>query len=314
MRDPYSGRSRRKKAARRRTLLLVLIAVLLAALIFFVVKFLIPKLNKTIDPNSDPAQNEQTDPGPEEPPEEPGYDYTKPVPESQEVTLSYFDDAVFIGTSRTQGLIMYNALSKSAAYATKGLSLAGVFDTEVTTPDGLIYPIPKAVEQTDCSKIYVMLGMNDMGYTDESTFGKRYGELIDVLKKAKPDAVLYIQSVLPLTQSKEQSGSASGFTMERVNHYNDQLKKLCAEKEVYYVDVASSMTDENGYLPEEAASDGIHLTPQYCKRWLAYLQKHVILPEDYNGEFDVPMPQNSGDVPGGYPPTSESTDVTDFTK
>ena len=35
-----------------------------------------------------------------------GYDYGEPVPQSEVVDNSYFDNAVFIGDSRTEGLIL----------------------------------------------------------------------------------------------------------------------------------------------------------------------------------------------------------------
>lgn len=320
MRDTYQHNSRRKKVIyRRRVMVFILVLILLAAIVFGVVRYLIPALRGfggSLSGETPPPTETETPPEPEEP----GYDYSLPVAKSQEVTLKYFDDAVFIGNSRTQGLILYNAFSNCISYATKGLSLANIYTTEVTTRDGLTYPMLEALQYTECSKIYLMLGMNDMGWPDEATFGEKYADLIDAIRKAQPKATIYIQSVLPLTLAKEKA-HPTDFTMERVNAYNKQLRALCVEKEVYYLDVASIMTGADGYLPDEAANDGVHLTPEYCKKWLAYLQNHVILPEDYQGEFDVYIPSTESDADSGtdsgettHRPTSESTDVTDFTK
>lgn len=55
------------------------------------------------------------------------YDYSMPVPQSEAVSEEYFDDAVFIGDSRTEGLIMYTDLPNTTAYTDKGLMV----DTEI---------------------------------------------------------------------------------------------------------------------------------------------------------------------------------------
>ena len=44
--------------------------------------------------------------------------------------------------------------------------------------------------------------------------------------------------------------------------FNEALLTLCKEKEVYFVNVAECMKDENGMLPDEASpADGMHLGP-----------------------------------------------------
>lgn len=300
--------SRRRKTYRRRRILVAAAVLLALSFLAFAVAHRIVAGRRDPDASAGPDDADLPEPS------APAYDYGAPVPESRIITLRYFDDAVFIGNSRTQGLILFNNLSNVTAYCTQGLSLGGVFDAEFKTPGGSVRPLPQAVRETDCGKIYVMLGMNDMGYPDENTFGERYAALVDALKEAKPDAVLYVQSILPITLLKEQSPGNAFFTMARISRYNDQLKALCREKKVYYLDVSSGVIDDSGYLPDEAAGDGVHLTPRYCGIWLDYLRSHVILPPDYDGEFDIPAPAGPDSVVSGeYPPTSEATDVTDFT-
>ena len=50
---------------------------------------------------------------------------------------------------------------------------------------------------------------------------------------------------------------------------------MCEEKGVNYVNVAEGIQDEQGYLPSEATQDGVHLTPEYCQRWMDYLKTHT---------------------------------------
>ncbi len=50
---------------------------------------------------------------------------------------------------------------------------------------------------------------------------------------------------------------------------------MAEEKQVYYLNVAEAVADDNGYLPEEASTDGVHLNKEYCAKWLDYLKSHT---------------------------------------
>ena len=41
------------------------------------------------------------------------------------------------------------------------------------------------------------------------------------------------------------------------------------------MDVGGGIMDSEGYLPFEATGDGVHLTPEYCVKWLDYLKPHT---------------------------------------
>ena len=43
------------------------------------------------------------------------------------VTDKYFDDALFIGDSRTEGFVLYSSLSNIKAYCSKGLSISRIY-------------------------------------------------------------------------------------------------------------------------------------------------------------------------------------------
>ena len=76
---------------------------------------------------------------------------------------------------------------------------------------------------------------------------------------------------------KENLDSGSVFNNKRVRRYNELIKDLAAEKEAHYLDVYSSMANENGDLPAGGAFDGIHPYSKYYKAWREYLQTHTVL-------------------------------------
>ena len=99
-----------------------------------------------------------------------------------------------------------------------------------------------------------------------------------------------------VTELKEQSGAANGFSLAHVKEFNEALMQVCTEKQIWYLDIPETLVDEKGYLLDEASWDGVHLNASYCRTWLDYLLCHVVLPEDYNGEYDVPTGYHPGDV------------------
>ncbi len=207
--------------------------------------------------------------------ESPGYDFTKPVPENDEVGDAYFSDAIFIGNSRTEGFALYAGLSGIHAYTAQGATVSSVFTDPVINQDGKKVSILEAIQNAPAfSKAYIMLGINELGWSYSSLFVEKYGELIDALRKINPDVMIYVQSILPVTQEKSDTDRIYNNT--KIDTFNTLLREMCAEKEVYYVNVAESVSDENGVLPADASFDGVHLNRASCEKWLAYLKTHTV--------------------------------------
>ena len=212
---------------------------------------------------------EDTAPGP--------YDFSQSVPESAEVDDSYFDDAVFIGNSRTEGFKLYSGLSNAQFYTAIGLMVDTIFTKPYATINGEKTTIMEALKTTDFSKVYIMLGMNELGWVYGSVYQEYYGRIIDGIREINPDAVIYIQSILPV--SAEKSAGDDIYNNPRIDEFNGLLQELAEEKEVYYVNVAEAVAGEDGSLPEGASFDGVHLTPDYCAKWRDYLKTHTVTVE-----------------------------------
>lgn len=320
----YQHRSRRKRKYLFRRIAVILLCLLaLAGVAYAVGKLVLPMLNDIMAPDPpQPPEGVQAAPLASGLPPAPFtlrevkallYDYNAPVPLSDAVRTGYLSDAVLIGHSRTQGLIMYNGLSECINFALKGLSLVGCMGQEVTVPGIGTLPIPQALEKVDCQKVYLMFGMNDIGASVE-TFIDRYTKVLDMVAAAQPDAITYVHAVLPVTPGVERARGSEGFTMKRVNEYNAALQKLCAERKIYFLGVPDFLLTQGGYLPDAAApGDGIHLNSEYCKKWLSYLLTHTIQPEDYDGRWDTEVFRNGGSGEGDHTPSgSDTREVTAY--
>lgn len=202
------------------------------------------------------------------------YDYTAPVPESDPVDDSYFDKVVFVGDSRTQGFVLYSGLTNLTAYADRGLTVESAATKEIVPGENGKHTVLDALKlNEDCQAVYMMFGINELGWTYSNVFVEKYAALVDAVRENHPSVEIYLQSILPV--SAEKSASDKYINNSRIQEYNDLIRQLAADKQVYYLDLYSVFADESGALPGDAASDGVHLKKAYCEKWLDYLRNHV---------------------------------------
>ena len=223
-----------------------------------------------------PAETEEAPPEPEEtvPPEP-----FAPVPEGGPVEDTYFEDAAFLGDSRTEGFHLYSGLKAGTYYYSVGATVESVFSKKVETPAGKM-SLLDAMAEEDFGKVYVMLGVNELGWSKTETFHDQYAKVIDRLRKDHPDAEIVLQSILPV--SAKQEAKKTYVNNERIAVYNEVIYQLAEEKGCALVDVAEAVTDDDGCLRAEWNSDGVHLNVKGCRVWLEYLRTHPV------GETEAP--------------------------
>ena len=187
--------------------------------------------------------------------------------------VSFDSSAAFIGDSRTQGFIMYNGLKSVQDYSYIGLMV----DTAVTkkfvkTSNGQKITLLEDMANRNIKSVYIMLGVNELGWVYPQVFKKKYEDLIDEIRKVKPNCKIYVQSIIPMTKTKSDNDKI--FNNSNVAKFNKLVQEVAKEKNVTYLDVKSALVDENGNLPEEASTDGIHVDKEYCEKWLSYLKNN----------------------------------------
>lgn len=202
------------------------------------------------------------------------YDFSRPVPLSAPVDNSYFDDAVFIGDSRTEGLITNTGLTGTTAYTYKGLMVDTAFTKPVIRRGENKVSVMDALKTTAFSKVYIMFGVNETGWPYNDVFIEQYGKIIDAVREINPDAVIYVQEIIPVTN--QISATHSYIRNGKIAEFNRLLRQMSQEKQVYFIDTASAVAASDGSLPADAAFDGIHLKRDYCKKWLDYLKNHTV--------------------------------------
>ena len=202
--------------------------------------------------------------------------YSYFTPKSSAVSLSWFDDAVFMGDSRSVGLVAYTGLTNSTTakdYTKVSLTIFGYDSKAVTTVDGVACTTSQALRKVSFSKVYIAFGMNECGYS-KSSFISKYREVIRDIKSINPSAKIYVEDILPVTATK--SANSDVFNNPRINEYNQALMQLAQEEGVYFLAVSENMKTSSGTLPsDEAAKDGLHFGGSLCRIWLYYLRTHT---------------------------------------
>jgi len=299
-------RVRRRRRRNNGNIIVAIILILVVALVSFLGATIWQKLSEKEDepteqsslaeeaspaeeePSSQAQPSDPSDTAPEEPtdPENPDSPYEDladvVVPKGDWVKSEYFDDAMFVGDSITYGMQVYNTMTNATVIAHTGINPQTILNKAVIQEEGEMLTVLQAMSRHDPGKIYIMLGANGVAFLEETVMMDYYGEFIESVQQQHPDALVYVQSILPVTAEKSED---ERYSNDRIDQYNISLMNLCKEKGVYYLNVAEAFKDENGNLPTEASpKDGMHFGSTYYMKWFDYLKCHAITPDDSSSE------------------------------
>ena len=205
------------------------------------------------------------------------YDFSQPAPERDPVENDFFKNSAFVGDSRTDGFLIYSGINNGKNLTSNGLSIFTLPEKKALTINGQKYTLLEALGLEQYDQVYLSLGVNELGYYNDDGFYQSYCDAIDAIRAAQPNAVIYIQNLIPLNEQKVgEVLKRSYLNNEHLRIYNDLMKKAAQEKKAVYLDLYSYFIDENNALPYDASKDGVHLNGEYCKKWLTYLKSHTV--------------------------------------
>ena len=208
---------------------------------------------------------------------------------SERAEDTYFsEDTLFIGNSLVVGMQKTAAIN-TTYYANIGMSVKQFFEKPMMiAPDGeknadgspkIVTTAEALVRNNDFRRVYLMFGVNELGWVSTSTFIDYYETLIDLILNVRPDAVIYVQEMLPINEADYQAKNDPAhdyFNNARIATFNESIKALAARKSVVYLTPAEVLVDETGGLPASATTDGIHLNASYIRRWADNLYTHTV--------------------------------------
>ena len=192
-----------------------------------------------------------------------------PAPVFVQSDPSYFDDALFIGDSRTVGIYEYGTLKNADYFCSVGLAsykIANEYDENGLT-------IYDKLSNNKYGKIYIMLGINEVG-NDFTYTVNSYLNLISTIKQYQPDALIYIMANLHVSAERELQGDS--VTNENINALNQAQSEFADNQSIFYIDVNPIFDDTDGNLMYECSNDGVHVLAKYYQTWCEWLCKNTI--------------------------------------
>lgn len=212
--------------------------------------------------------------------------------ESARVDDSYFNDTLFIGDSVSKKLEYYIAAQRktnpnllgNAKFLTAQSFSARNALREVTensihpTIGGQKMKLEDAIAAINPKRVYIMLGMNDVGVSGVENAVKNMLTLLKAIKDKCPNVQIFVQSATP-----RLSGSRP--TTAQLFKYNVYLYEACKQMkltdyDIWFVDVAHIMRDGEGKLIKSYCGDpdgmALHFTNEGCRVWVDYLYTHAL--------------------------------------
>ncbi len=175
-----------------------------------------------------------------------------------------------IGDSIVASLAIHLSAEKVDFYGKVSLHANTIFNKKAS---GSSRYIIDEVTGRGYDKVIILLGINDLTYGDKA-WGEMYRKIIQGVKQRSPGSEVLAHAITPVNDGRSR---ANGYatTMTAVRNKNAVIQRIAAEEGVRYIDPSPVMTDANGQLPYEAASDGIHFGAKYCKIWLDWMYQTV---------------------------------------
>ncbi len=186
-------------------------------------------------------------------------------------------DALFIGDSRTVGLSEYGEINGADFFADVGMNVFNIHKKTVAVPTVGKVTLTQLLTNKKYGKIYIMLGINEIGYPFDNIISK-YNELIDFVHGKQPSADIFIQANLHVTKARSDKDKV--INNNAINKLNKKLSTFADGKNVFYLDCNQIFDDANGSLSADKTGDGTHPYGKYYMEWGQWLVNQTALIEE----------------------------------
>lgn len=184
-------------------------------------------------------------------------------------TNETFSDTLFIGDSRTVGLFEYGDLGQAEVFANSGMSVFNLFQTQVTLKNGTKQSLDEVLSSNRYSSIYLMLGINELGYEEQSIL-RQYRAVVEQIRAKQPQASLILEANLHVT--REKAAKSDIYNNRKIDALNKAIETIAEETGCRYLDVNSLFDDETGNLSANYSTDGSHILGKYYSVWVDWIR------------------------------------------
>ena len=154
-------------------------------------------------------------------------------------------------------------------FADSGMSVFNLLDAQVSLGNGHKQNLDQVLSSANFKTIYLMLGINELGY-DNPSIVRRYREVVDWIGKKQPEATLVLEANLHVTG--EKSARNSIYNNQRINALNHAIRNIAEDTGCPYIDVNPIFDDGNGNLSAAYSTDGAHILGKYYSVWVDWIR------------------------------------------
>ena len=177
-------------------------------------------------------------------------------------------------TFETVGIAEYGSLKNATYFADVGLNVYVAQTKAIAVKNVGTVTLPQLLSQKTFGKVYIMLGINELGNNLDDITAK-FSSLVDSVRAAQPDAIIYVEANLHVGPSR--SSTDATFNNPRINQLNEKLAALADGKTIFYIDINELFDDENGNLRADASGDSTHVYAKYDLDWCDWLCTKAIV-------------------------------------
>ena len=181
---------------------------------------------------------------------------------------SWFDDALFIGASRVDGLKLTARLGDADYFSDSGVSVYNVLNTAASDMDFYKTGLDELLSWRKYGKIIIHLGINECSKYPEN-FESQYRNVVNFIRRKQPDAYIILHSILPVTRKY----ATNSMQPDNIALHNRIIESLVSDELMRYIDIGKWCTDEEGYLLEKLTNDGCHPHGEGNKQWAQWIKE-----------------------------------------
>ncbi len=193
----------------------------------------------------------------------------------------YFNDALFIGDSRVEGLYSYGNIEGADFCFKEGINVFKIFTENLSWGDDGSGKLSDLLAKNKYKKIYIMLGVNELGAGYDYEFARKYSEILKFIHSVQKDAVITVMGIMNVTG--EYSLANDVYNNDNICARNSLVAGYINGNDTFYLDVNPAVCDDYGGLNATYTNDGIHLSAEYYYLWVDYLKEHALQDEMWEG-------------------------------
>lgn len=170
------------------------------------------------------------------------------------------------------GIAKFAGIEGADFYACTGMSVYTVWKETSSVGNWGKMLLEEVLQQKDYDRIYLMLGINELGYNMDKTIAT-HAALVARIRELQPRAYLMICANMHVTQKRSSSDKI--INNARIDQLDAAFSQQADGKSIFYLDVNPVFDDENGALGAQYTQDNTHILGKYYALWKDFLLENT---------------------------------------